>query len=473
MKAVSRLFNKKVSLVIGAVLLVLFASGFVYYRWQAGQNGSAVTYQTTAVKRGDLSLVLSGTGKLVTSATVNLNFPVSGTVDKVNVGVGDQVKAGDVLATLAEIDQLSLKVQIAQANLLSSQKALADLQQNGADTVAQAKLALANAQQNDDEANKKLLTKYSPRCDANQTKKYYFDYIDVLWRVNQWESILANGSGYGTDYVLHILNPMLDQMNKALMNYQYCQSYTSQEILASQATLKLADATLSAAKTNYQKQLDSNGIDPVSLALAQAKVQNDETQLASAQSTLKGATIVAPIDATVTKVNGATQEKVDTSTFITLVDYQHPQVDILIDEGDAVNFTTDCSAAISFDAISGRTYQGTIAQIFPTMSTTKGYSMVEGLVSLTNWMVNPNTPLHLGMNATVDLTCGQAKNVLYVPTPALHKTSDGHYQVYILNAQGVAVQRQVEVGLKTISYAEIRSGLQGNEKVITNYEGLQ
>jgi HlyD family secretion protein len=472
MKAVSRLFNKKVSLVIGAVLLVLLASGFVYFRWQAGQNGSAITYQTTSVKRGDLSLVLSGTGKLVTSATVNLNFPVSGTVDKVNVGVGDQVKAGDILATLAEIDQLNLKVQIAQANLLSSQKALAELQQNGAETVANAKLALAEAQNADDKANSDIHTKSDPRCDPKVTEKYYWDYAIEAWQIRVFNLKVENSS-YGADYIQSILAPMTEKLNQAYTNYTYCQSYTSQEILASQATLKLADVTLNAAKANYQKQLDSNGIDPVSLALAQAKVQNDETQLASAQSTLKGATIVAPIDATVTKVKGAAQEKVDTSTFITLVDYQHPQVDILIDEGDAVNFTTDCSAAVSFDAISGRTYQGTIAQIFPTMSTTKGYSMVEGLVSLTNWMVNPNTPLHLGMNATVDLTCGQAKNVLYIPTPALHKTSDGQYQVYILNAQGVAVQSPVQVGLKTISYAEIRSGLQGNEKVITNYEGLQ
>ena len=65
----------------------------------------------------------SGTVRAIQSAA--LDWQISGVVDKVNVKVGDQVKKGDILATLDK-SQLPQNVILAQSDLVNAQQALQD-----------------------------------------------------------------------------------------------------------------------------------------------------------------------------------------------------------------------------------------------------------------------------------------------------------------------------------------------------------
>jgi hypothetical protein len=70
------------------------------------------------------------------------------------------------------------------------------------------------------------------------------------------------------------------------------------------------------------------------------------------------------------------------------------------------------------------------------------------------------------MTADITITTASATNVLTVPAAALVGTT-GNYAVRVLGADGQPQVKQVDVGLVTSSLAEIKSGLDQGEAVIT------
>ncbi len=76
----------------------------------------------------------------------------------------------------------------------------------------------------------------------------------------------------------------------------------------------------------------------------------------------------------------------------------------------------------------------------------------------------------IGSTASVTVTCQSAQNVLEVPIQALYQPAGQSSYVYVLNQQGQPEKRVVQVGLQTNAFAEIRSGLNAGDRVITTPE---
>jgi len=114
----------RVLVIAGAALAVVAATGLVV----ANTSTAAESRWTTAsATTGDVSQTYTATGTVTRKNTETATFAVSGTVNSVKVTVGEQVAAGQVLAT---IDSRALKLALLQAET----------------TVAQAELNLYNAQ---------------------------------------------------------------------------------------------------------------------------------------------------------------------------------------------------------------------------------------------------------------------------------------------------------------------------------------
>jgi HlyD family secretion protein len=157
------------------LVLILLAAGYVWYlKAKSGQ----VAYETITVSKSDLVQTVEVTGEIKPAARVELSFKNSGKIAKINVGVGDDVEQGDVLAELEDFDvtfaarSAAASLSIAQANLnqrlagettqsirvaetqveqaqAALDKSLQDLEsikQTTADSVRSAEIALANAQ---------------------------------------------------------------------------------------------------------------------------------------------------------------------------------------------------------------------------------------------------------------------------------------------------------------------------------------
>ena len=81
---------------------------------------TATTYQTSPARTGDVQVTVTATGPVAAVDNVPLTFKTSGKLDQLKVNVGDQVKAGQVLAVLDPTD-LKTALSQAQANLDQAQ----------------------------------------------------------------------------------------------------------------------------------------------------------------------------------------------------------------------------------------------------------------------------------------------------------------------------------------------------------------
>lgn len=79
---------------------------------------------------------------------------------------------------------------------------------------------------------------------------------------------------------------------------------------------------------------------------------------------------------------------------------------------------------------------------------------------------NPRGRLRTYMTAEVHIVLGRAENVLTIPAMALERAGKG-WRVRVLKPDGTVERRRVEVGLNDKVTAEIRSGLEEGEKVVT------
>jgi RND family efflux transporter MFP subunit len=471
MTVLKRLVENRLWLVWIIIVVLLAAGGAGYFLWQGQQKAALAkntpTYETTRVRRGNVLLTASGTGKSLAVNQIDLSFPISGTIAQLNVQPGDRVSTGDLLAVLDGIDTLKLTVQTRQLELQTAQTALDNLTTDSSKSLAQAKLTYADAQAAYNDAQNAVRLKGVPRCDQNTTENYYYDYIITQKNVNQWESYLADrNTGYGTDYINKQLIPLRKKMTLDYNNWQYCQGYTPQEIQGSHANLKDAEAKMNQAQADYEKIQQANGIDPKALALAEASVKSAQLQLEVAQNQLNGATMIAPMDGIVISVAAAQGDQVATSEFITLADLDHPGVQVNMDESDLKNFKVGCPANVTFDSIPNRVFPGSVTQVSPALVTVSGYASVQGMVELQNSTSVGQKVLPLGLSASVDVICEKATNVLIAPLAALHTDSSQPY-VYVLNAQGKPEKHNVELGLEDFNFAEIRSGLVEGDQVIT------
>src|SRR5579872_2336774 len=100
-------FTKKKIIWTAIIVLIVFGIG---YKIKKGNNPGA-NILTDTVKRQNLKQTVLATGQVVSGTDLSLSFKVGGPIAKINIKEGDQVKNGDVLASLDQQDQLASLTQ--------------------------------------------------------------------------------------------------------------------------------------------------------------------------------------------------------------------------------------------------------------------------------------------------------------------------------------------------------------------------
>ena len=127
-------------LAAAAALAALAVVAYVLLR--AGDDGSAPQFATEDVRRGDLVVTVSATGKLQPTNQVDIGSELSGTVQEVFVDDNDRVTKGQVLARL-DVSKLNDQIEKSRAALTAAQAQLAQMQA----TEAEARANLARLRQ--------------------------------------------------------------------------------------------------------------------------------------------------------------------------------------------------------------------------------------------------------------------------------------------------------------------------------------
>ncbi len=139
-------------IIISGIIIIALAVGG-YFAYQNFFNSkTTVSYVEGAVEKGTIISSISGTGQVSAENQVNLTAKASGDLTYLDATVGEQVKAGAVIARLDSTDVYKT-VRDAQANLESAQLAMEKLKK-AADplTLLQSENSLAQAQESKDSA---------------------------------------------------------------------------------------------------------------------------------------------------------------------------------------------------------------------------------------------------------------------------------------------------------------------------------
>ncbi len=448
------------------IVLLLAGGGAVWYfllgapgnplQKQAANNTPA--YYTTTVRRGDIQIAASGSGTLVANQSVDLSFSTKGTVTQLNVKLGDQVKQGQVLATLGDTTSLNAAIAKDQLTLLQDQQALTQMQQNSSLSLAQAYQAWVKAQQDYSTAQTNQARTAYARCSkqvvaqdaqivANDQQK-----LDNLtkWNNGSAEWIAAKGA-----------------YDQALANYNYCAGYTADEKTSAQSAMQVAQTTMQQDEQTYNTLKANSGIDPVALAVAEAKVKQDQTQLTQDQQNLAGINLVAPMDGTVTYLAASQGATVDTSKFITLSDLSRPTLQISVDETDVAKLDLNTPVSVVFDAQPNQTFTGKVTQVEPQMVQSGQANVAQGLAVLDANASQALKNLPLGLSATVTVIDQQANNTLLVPLQALVSLGSNQYGVFVQGKDGQLQLQPVKVGIQDSTHAQILSGLSDGQVIST------
>jgi HlyD family secretion protein len=452
------------------VVLVAAIGGSGYYLYNKQQTAKAAAsaqpaLQTATARQGNLILRASGTGTLIAANQVNLDFKTSGTLATLNVGLGDQVKAGDLLATLDSSNQ--------QLSLTQAQQALDQLTSPSA--IATAQIAVTTAEANVINAQIALNNQQYWQNTALVQDQYA---AVVLAKATLDKAQAAydrlSSQGYITNTNDAVAYQDLYNAQQAYKNAEfyyslYSQAPTQRQVDAAKANLALAQAQL-AEDQNLVTALTGGTVPDNATGNGLNQLNAAKLALQTAQQNLDATKLYSPISGTVIAINNVVGDTVGSATVISIADLSQGKLNIYMDALDFSNIKVGYQANVTFDALPNDVFTGKVTQISPQLVTIQGNSVVQGLVLLNQKQASGATlNLPLGVTASVDIIAAQANNVVLVPVQALHELSPNNYAVFVMT-NGKPVLRMVTVGLQDSSFAEIKSGLKAGEVVSTGIQ---
>ncbi len=136
------------------------------------------------------------------------------------------------------------------------------------------------------------------------------------------------------------------------------------------------------------------------------------------------------------------------------------QVVANVAETDISKIKVGQSVTVIADAYADKTFAGKVAEVAPQATVTSNVTSFEVRVNFTD----TENLLRPGMNVNAKFDAGKLNNVLVIPTVAILRQNNGT-GVRVLTENGT-IFVPIETGLTINSKTEVRSGLQGNEKVL-------
>ena len=406
-KSVFRLTRRRT--VLGAIVLATaLAAGGGYYGWRVwnGSADPAASYATAIVLRGDLEDAITATGILQPRDYVDVGTQVSGQLKKLHVDVGMNVQKGQLLA---EVDP----------------------------------------------------TVYLTRVDADRAQ------INTLAaQLSDREAQLA----------------LAEQQHQRQVNMMREQATTQEALQGAEATLKSAKAQIGVLK---------------------AQIEQTRSSLRGNEANLGYTRIHAPMAGTVVSVSIKQGQTLNANqqapTILRIADLSTMTVQSQVSEADVSRLSLGMDVYFTTLGSQGKRWSGKLRQVNPTPEIVNNVVLYNALFDV----ANEDRALMTQMTAQIFFVTAQAKEAVHVPLTALQpagrapsgasrraadgkggtkggerraasasidpraRLAGGRATVRVVNAAGAIEEREVRVGVMTRVSAQILSGLEPGEKVVT------
>jgi len=442
-----------IPLIIVAVIVFAVVNGM------RAQSAAMDEYQTVELKRGDLVVIVGATGTVEANQTAELTWQTTGRVESVNAKVTERVKAGDILADLAD-NTLPQSIILAQADLVAAKKDLEDLINSNTES-AEAYATLLEAEQTlRDEEDDRDQWNYNEadidRVDdarakfiaAEEEYKLYKTAYEAVKDLPVDDPLRVKAKKERDDYKL-----IRDKALRTL-NYILGKAY-GQQVAEDFAAYDIAEAKLNDAQREWDRVKSGPNADDISAG---------EAKVAAAEATVSLGWLEAPFNGTVTRAYPKVGDQVTSGTVgFRLDDLSQLFMDVQISEVDINRVMVGQQAELAFDAITGIIYTGEVTEV-SSVGVDSG-SGVDFTVRLK--ILDPDEQVRPGMTAAVNIIVSEETDILTVPSRAV-RLKDGNRIVYIL--KGGAIQEiEIEVGASSDTSVEVMPGdLKEGDLVVLN-----
>ena len=425
---------KKIALIAGGVVVLLAIVGFTVQQSRKG----VVAVQTGKVVREDLNSVVTASGEIKPKVNVNIGAILQAKITHLYVKEGDRVKAGQLLASL---DNIQYAADVAANN------------------------AMVSASRMDADAAKAAVN--TAEADLNQAKaEYERATLDFNRNKALYDAQLIAKADYDTkkaayDTATAQIGQAKAKLAQAKANLDSAQGHIGQNV----ATLRRVSDVLS--KTEYRAPFDG--------VITNLPVREGETVVPGIQNS-------------------------PGSTLMTVADTSLITAEVKVDESDIVNVQLGQSAEVSIDAIPKQKFKGTVTEIGGNaVLRSTGVSTAQTVSSgqeakdfkVVIALQNPPLNVHPGLSATARITTANRTGVLAIPIQALtirergdltpEKDKKGSVQaavpagspkeelqgVFVLRNNKEAVFVPVTTGISATTDIEVTGGVKEGDQIVT------
>ncbi|MFP5275905.1 MAG: efflux RND transporter periplasmic adaptor subunit [Acidobacteriota bacterium] len=419
-------------------LAVLTAAGLVTYMVVRQQSGYTKVYTARAVRQ-DLSSIVSGTGQIKPKTYVNIGATAMGRITHLYVHEGEKVKAGQVVATIENVQQ--------EASVAGQQAAIQAAQTDIASYVAAEQTAKANVERAQADLEQKKL-------DWHRAQALYKDGIMAR------QDYDAKKAAYDLDVAA--LAQAAAGLNQAKANTASARGHLDTQVATLRANKDLLARTIAIA--------------PFDGIVTNEPVREGETVVEGIQNT-------------------------EGSTLMTIADMSVVTAEVKVDETDIINVAIGQPAEVTVDALPGKVFKGTVTLVgdqallrstgIATSQSTTGTEEAKDFKVVVT-LSDPSHQLKPGLSCTAKVTTAHKPNVLALPIQALtmydpaSQPATGKSSVEAAAAspapnpvQGVFVVQKdssghlrakfvpVTTGITGATSIEVLSGLSPGEEVVT------
>ena len=465
-------------------------------------SAAGLTYTTAPVERRDITAQITGSGTLEAANSYSVTSLAEGSILTADFEEGDQVEEGTVLYTIDTSD-LSGSLEQAQLSLEQAQRSynsrVKDLEKLSVTAPKAGRVLSLEVEEGDDVSagqtvatlrNSDVMTLtvpfladeaagFSAGQRAAVTLESTFETLEgTVSKVDRADTVLE-GNMIVRYVTVEVANPGALSVNQTgSVTVDGCASagsaafaYAAEENITAEVSGQVAAIRAREGdrvnRGDVILTLTSDSVED-SVQSAADSLRNAELSLESRQDQLDNYTVTSPIRGTVIDKNYKAGETSETGKVLcSIYDLSYLTMTLSVDELDISDIAVGQRVEITADAVEGKTYTGVVTKVSVAGTSSGGTTTYPVTVR-----IDETEGLLPGMNVDAAITLQSASGVLAIPSGALNRgntvlvTADSPSA-----ANGTAMEGgeyysvPVEIGASDSSYIEITSGLQEGDTV--------
>lgn len=494
--------------VAGVALVVAAGVGWQLLSPGQSSAAAATSYTTAEVARMDVSSSITGSGTLEAADSYSVTTLIEGSILTADFEEGDEVEEGTILYTIDSSDA-SNSLEQAEISLNQAQRSYNNQLESQEDLIITAPVSgqvySIDVEVGDDVAAGETVAtirdsqtmSLEVSFPADDAASFYVGQSATVTLDSTFETLTGTISEIsGTDTVLTgnviVRSVTIDVSNPGGLSTEQAASaavgtatstasstftYKEEETITAEVSGEVSAIRVSEGDQVSSGQtlivLSSDDLDD-SLQSASESVRNAEISLENQYENLDDYTITSPIKGTIVDKNYNAGETTEANQVLcTIYDLSYLTMTLSVDELDIASIEVGQSVSIVADAVEDTTYTGTVTKV--SVAGTSSGSATTYPVTI---RIDETDGLLPGMSVDATIELASAEDVLAIPSAALNRgdtvlvTADSPSA-----ANGTLVESttedgedyysvEVTTGVSGDDYIEIVSGLQEGDTVV-------